>query len=89
VAERSADDCEDTEMSMPEPFPPLEFTLSQTDVFEFTPRALEILSNLTLELVKIRQANCHHLIVENLAPEILAKLMLAVHRPVEYLSGEF
>ena len=36
---------------------------------------LEVVAKLTVDLVRLRQENCEHLAVENMAPELFARLV--------------
>jgi hypothetical protein len=40
-----------------------------------TDERLKILCDLTFKLTEIRQKECHHLCLENFAPELLARLI--------------
>jgi len=51
---------------------------------ELIPRPIEefrVLCDLTLELTRLRQNECKHLCVENVAPEILHNLLRAAYPP--------
>jgi len=41
---------------------------------------LEIIANLTVELTRLRQNKCEHLMIENVGPEIFAKLTDALYK---------
>lgn len=49
-----------------------------------TSEELQILCDTTVKLVELRQRNCPHLSVENIAPEIIGSLLAAVMRAKEY-----
>ena len=48
-----------------------------------TPDALRVIASLTVELTRLRQNECKHLCVENVAPEIFGKLVAAYLHGVE------
>jgi hypothetical protein len=48
---------------------------------------LRELCKLTVELTKLRQAECPHLSIENFAPDLLAKLLRAHRASVPYADG--
>jgi len=47
---------------------------------------LQIVSNLTLQLVKLRQNECKHLSIENSAPEIFRNLLLIAHNDYDLVE---
>lgn len=51
-----------------------------------TKEEMEILTNLALELTRMRQEQCPMLVIETFAPETLAKLKFAWHDPHGYLN---
>ena len=51
-----------------------------------TPEELQILCDTTVKLVELRQRNCPHLSVENIAPEIMGSLIAATQRAKESRS---
>ena len=65
--------------------------MSSVELIHFPRDTLEVLADLTVRLVKLRQDECKHLLIENMAPDLWANLLHATYPPIRMMldaSGE-
>ena len=54
-----------------------------------SPEILKILCDTVIELTRLRQMDCHHLLVENYAPSLLQVLIETIPTHLEFPGGQY